>query len=61
MLFYFWETRYFAWKIENYDELQLPETLMIFIEILHTFHINQCLQRFSFQSSLQAFKRYVCI
>ena len=24
-------------KIENFDELQLPETLIIFVEIWHTF------------------------
>ena len=29
-LYYFQETRYFTWKIENYDEMQLPQSLIIF-------------------------------
>ena len=28
---------FFAWKIENSDELQLPYSLIFFAEILHTF------------------------
>ena len=31
------ETRLFVWKIENFDELQLPQSLIFFAEILHTF------------------------
>ena len=26
-----------VWKIERFDELQPPETWIIFVEILHTF------------------------
>ena len=33
----FRETRLFVWKIENFDELQLPQSLIFFAEILHTF------------------------
>ena len=28
---------FFVWKIENFDELQLPQSLVFFAEILHTF------------------------
>ena len=28
---------FFVWKIENFDELQLPKSLIFFAEILHTF------------------------
>ena len=28
---------FFVWKIENFDELQLPESLIFFAEILHAF------------------------
>ena len=35
----------FVWKIENIDELQLPQSLIYFAEILHTFPTYQCLQR----------------
>ena len=27
----------FVWKIETFDELQLPETLVTLVEILHMF------------------------
>ena len=30
---------FLAWKIENFDELQLPQSLIIFAEILHSFSI----------------------
>ena len=36
-LYYFQETRFFVWKIENFNELQLPLSLIFFAEILHTF------------------------
>ena len=36
---------HFLWKIENFDELQLRKTLIIFLEILHTFPAYQCLQK----------------
>ena len=28
---------FFVWKIENFDELQLLQSLIFFAEILHTF------------------------
>ena len=28
---------FFVWKIENFDALQLPYSLIFFAEILHTF------------------------
>ena len=31
------ETRLFVWKIGNFDEVQLPQSLIFFAEILHTF------------------------
>ena len=31
------KNRFFVWKIENFDELQLPLSLIFFAEILHTF------------------------
>ena len=31
------ETRFSVWKIENFDELQLPQILIFFAETLHTF------------------------
>ena len=36
-LYYFRETKLFVWKIENFDELQLPQNLIFFAEILDTF------------------------
>ena len=36
-LLYFRETRLVVWKIENFDELQLPQSLIFFAEILHLF------------------------
>ena len=35
MLYCFRETWYFVWKIENSDQLQLPQTFINFVEILH--------------------------
>ena len=32
--YYFQETRLFVWKIENFDKLQLPQSLVFFAEIL---------------------------
>ena len=40
----FQETKLFVWKIENFDELQLPQSLIFFAEILHMFPNWQCLQ-----------------
>ena len=31
------ETRLFVWKVEYFDGLQLPQSLIFFIEILYTF------------------------
>ena len=45
MLHCFQETRYFVWKIETFDELQLPQNWIFFAEILHMFPTNQCLQK----------------
>ena len=42
---FFWETRYFAWKFENFDELQLSYSSIFFAETLHTFSTYQCLQK----------------
>ena len=39
------ETRQFVQKTENFDELQLPQTFIIFVEILHTFPNYQYLQK----------------
>ena len=36
-LYYFQETNFFVWKIENFDELQLPQSLILFAEILGSF------------------------
>ena len=35
----------FPWKIENFDELQLPLSLISFAEIMHTFPSYECLQK----------------
>ena len=40
----FQETKLFVWKIENFDELQLPQSLIFLAEILHMFPNWQCLQ-----------------
>ena len=34
----------FFWKIENFNELQLPEALIISAEIFYTLPTYQCLQ-----------------
>ena len=34
---YFQETRFFVWKFENFNELQLPYSLIFFPHILYTF------------------------
>ena len=39
------EARYFVWKFENFDELQLPYSSIFFAETLHTFPTYQCLQK----------------
>ena len=44
-LYCFQETRYFFSKFRNFDELQLPQSLMFFAGILHTFPTYQCLQK----------------
>ena len=36
---------YLSEKIENFDELQLPQNLIFFAKILHTFPTKQCLQK----------------
>ena len=41
----FRENRLFARKIENFDELQLPKSLIFFAEILHTFPTYLYLQK----------------
>ena len=41
----FWETRYFVWKFENFDELEVPDSSIFFAETLHTFPTYQCLHR----------------
>ena len=33
------KTRLFVWKIEKFDELQLPLCFIFFAEILHTFPV----------------------
>ena len=33
----FQETRYFVWKFESFDKLQLPYSSLLFAEILNTF------------------------
>ena len=40
-----WETRYFVWKIENFNDLKLPQSLIISAKILHMFPTYQCLQK----------------
>ena len=40
--------KYFAWKIENFYELQQTQKFIYFFaEILHTIHTYQCLQKVS--------------
>ena len=36
-LYYFQESRLFVRKIENFDQLQLPQSLILVAEIVHTF------------------------
>ena len=44
-LYCFRETRYFVWKFENFDELQLSYSSIFFAETSHTFSTYQCLQK----------------
>ena len=44
-LYCFRETRFFVGKIENFDELQLPQSSIFLAETSHTFPTNQCLQK----------------
>ena len=39
--FIVFDTRYFVWKIGNFDELQLPQNLTILVEMLHNFSTFQ--------------------
>ena len=41
----FKQTRYFVWKFENFDELQLCYSLMFFAETLYTFSTYHCLKK----------------
>ena len=41
----FWETRYFDWKFENFDELELSYSSIFFAETSHTFSNYKCLQK----------------
>ena len=41
----FRETRIFVWKIENFDELQLPYSLIFIAEIVHKFPSYEYLQK----------------
>ena len=59
---FFWETRYFVWKFENFDELQLSYSSIFFAETLHTFSTYQCLQKgvsafFKFHLDLESFAK----
>ena len=42
---FFWETRYFVWKFENFDELQLSYSSIFFVETSHTFSTYHCLKK----------------
>ena len=44
-LYWFQETGYFVWKFENFDELQLPDSSIVFVETLHTFPTYRRLQK----------------
>ena len=45
VIFYcFRETRYFIWKIVNFDEFQLPYSSIVFAKTSHRFPSYQCLQ-----------------
>ena len=61
MLHCFWETRYFVWKIENFDELQLPKTLISFAESLHVSYLPMstkgCMEYFLFCLELELFAK----
>ena len=41
----FEKSRLFFWKIENFDELQLAEGSILFVESLHAFPTYQCLKK----------------
>ena len=57
----FRETRYFVWKFENFEKLQLSYSSIFFAETSHTFPTYQCLQRgvgfFLFQLDLELFAK----
>ena len=59
----FRETRYFVWKFENFDKLQLSYSSIFFAETSHTFPTYQCLQRgvgfFLFQLDLELFAKII--
>ena len=38
------EIKLFVWKIENFDKLQLPQGLIFFLKVFHTFPTGQFLQ-----------------
>ena len=44
-LYCFRETRYFVWKFENFDELQLPHKSLFFAGTLYKISTCQCLQK----------------
>ena len=41
----FMETRCFAWKFENFDELQLSYSSIFFAETSHSFSTYHCLKK----------------
>ena len=41
----FQETRFFVWKIEKFDGLQLPQSSIFFAETSHLFPTDQCPQK----------------
>ena len=43
--YYFREIGYSVWKIENFDELQLTQSWILFAETFHTSSNYQCLQK----------------
>ena len=45
MLYCFRETRYFVWKFEKFDELELSYSSILFAETSHTFSTYHCLQK----------------
>ena len=49
----FWEARYFLWKFENFDELQLSYSSIFCTETWHTFSIYHCLHKGVWDSFLK--------